>query len=394
VLNEADRAVVAPAAQSALAGLDVTAVRLGNVIDAGSARSVVVRGLAERRSDEPIEIVIKLTLGSRDGFVRERAALSVIADHGLPGAVRLLGCCDDPPLVVLEDLRDGASVADLLLGDDAGSAERAVVDWARTVGRLQAASAGLGDEFRARVTAPARGTLDTPDARQSLAPVDLLADWLLEAAETLEGLLRPLGVRPSTTALAELRAITSALDPSNSTASGLVAGDTCPDNALYADGRLTLIDFEAAAHRPVVWEAAYLLVPWPTCWCSWALPDQVAQRALVAWQQVVAPAIPAVTADSFSDDLARAVIAWTFVSLTFLMPRAIADPTAQPQASSTARPRPDHRSLIVHRMQAAAGYRTDVSPALRDFAVQVHEACVHRWGQHDLAVAPAFRAAR
>jgi hypothetical protein len=394
VLSDADRAVVAAAAQSALAWLDVTAVRLADVIDAGSARSVVVRALADRRSGEPVEIVIKLTRGSIDGFVRERAALSVIADHGLPGAVHLLGWCDEPPLVVLEDLGDGASVADLLLADDAEVAERAVIDWATTVGQLQAASAGLGDKFRARLTRPARVGVDASGPRQSLAPADLLADWLLEAAETLEGLLRPLGVRPSATALAELQAIASMLDPSNSAATGLVAGDTCPDNALYAHGQLTLIDFEAAAHRPVAWEAAYLLVPWPTCWCSWALPDQVARRALGAWQESVAPAIPAVTANSFADELARAVIAWTFVSLTFLAPRAIAEPTAEPRASSTARPGPDHRSLIMHRMQVAAGYQTDVSPALRDFAGQVHDACVHRWSQHNLEVAPAFRAVR
>ena len=91
---------------------------------------------------------------------------------------------------------------------------------------------------------------------------------------------------------------------------------------------------------------------------------------------------------------AVAVIAWAFVSLTFLLPRAIAEPTAQPRASPTARPGPDHRSLIMHRMHVVTGYRTDVSPALRAFAGQIHEACAHRWGQHDLAVAPAFRAVR
>jgi hypothetical protein len=127
----------------------------------------------------------------------------------------------------------------------------------------------------------------------------------------------------------------------NSGASGLVAGDTCPDNALYADGQLTLIDFEAAAHRHVAWQAAYLLVPLPTCWCSWALPDQVAQRALAQWRQSGARAISAVAAAFLADDLARAVIAWTFVSLTVLLPRAIAEPAARSRASSTARLGPE-----------------------------------------------------
>jgi hypothetical protein len=312
--------------------------------------------------------------------------------------VRLLGCGDDPPLVVLEDLHDGPSVADLLLANDPAAAERAVIDWATTVGTLQAASAGLGDQFRARLTARARGGIDAPDARNSSAPVDLLANWLSETAESLEALLRPLGVRPGTAALKELRALTPALDPPASTRGGLVAGDTCPDNALYVGGRLTLIDFEAAAHRHVAWEAAYLIVPWPTCWCSWALPEKVAQRALTTWRQTVARAIPTVTAESFADDLARAVIAWTFVSLMFLLPRAIAEPDSnsspRPLGSSTARPRPDPRSLVVHRLQVAAAYRTEVVPALRDLAGQVHDACVRHWGQHELELAPAFRAAR
>ncbi|MGH2915730.1 MAG: hypothetical protein ACRDMX_12170 [Solirubrobacteraceae bacterium] len=152
VLSGGDRRAVASGAQRALARLDVVSVRLGDVIDAGSSRSVTVRARAQPRAGEPIDVVIKVTTGVRDGFVRERAALSLVADHRLPGAVRMLGCCEDPPLVVLEDLGHGPSVADLLLGDVPEQAERALVDWAATVGRLQAASTGLGDEFRARLT--------------------------------------------------------------------------------------------------------------------------------------------------------------------------------------------------------------------------------------------------
>lgn len=395
-MSDADRASAASAARDALAGLDVTAVRLGEVLDAGGSRSVLMRAVAERRSDDPVDIIIKLAVGPRDRFVRERTALRLASHHDLPGTVRLLGACEDPALVVLEDLGDGPSVADLLLGDDPVAAEQAVQDWATTVGRLQAASTQLGDEFRARLTAASRLAISARAPSRIDPPADLLTDWLNGSAETLEALVGPLGSRPTATALEELRAVTQALAQPGP-ASGLVPGDTCPDNALYVDGRLTLIDFEGAAHRHIAWEAAHLLVPWPTCWCSWALPDEVANRALAAWQGTVSPAIPQATEDSFADELAQAVIAWVFVTLTFLLPHTIPEPAKPASSSTTAatpRRRPDLRSLVLHRLQVAAAYPTTTAPALQDLAGELHDACVREWGQHQLLLAPAFRDTR
>jgi hypothetical protein len=397
VLSGADRASVASAAHDALTGLGVTAVRLGEVLDGGGTRSVLMRAVAERGSGDPVEVVIKLAVGPRDRFVRERAALGLVTHHDLPGTVRLLGAREDPSLVVLEDLGGGPSVADLLLGDDPVAAEQAVKDWATTVGRLQAASTQLGDEFRARLMAASRLAIGARAPSRTDPPADLLTDWLSGSAETLQALVGPLGVRPTASALEELRAVARALTQPGP-ASGLVPGDTCPDNALYVDGRLTLIDFEGAAHRHVAWEAAHLLVPWPTCWCSWALPDQVASRSLAAWQDAVSPVIPQATEDSFADELAQAVIAWVFVTLTFLLPHTIREPATEPTSGSTTaatpRRRPDLRSLVLHRLQVAAAYPTVTVPALRALAGELHDACVREWGQHQLLLAPAFRDAQ
>jgi hypothetical protein len=402
MLTHIDRAVLAASAKDALAALDITAVRLEDVVEGGSWRSVVVRAVAEPRLGQPLPIVIKAAVGETDGFVRERAALSLIRDHGLPGAVRLLGVCDDPPLLVLEDLGDGPSVAGLLLGNDPLAAERAVTDWGVTVGTLQAASTGLGDEFRTRLATATRAGAPlgrNPPATAAVATAtDLLAEWLEQTAASLAALLRRFGLRPTPAAVGELRSVMGAMDPLGASgAGGLVPGDTCPDNALYVAGRLTLIDFEAAAHRHVAWEAASLIVPWPTCWCSWALPEQVTTRALAAWRQAVAPSVPAVTSDAFDDDLAMAAIAWALVSVvTFLLPRAAAaesapDSGSAPRPSSPDPPQPDRRSLVLHRLKLAAEYPTVVLPALRDLARLLHDACVHRWGQRSLDLAPAFR---
>lgn len=392
MIGDVDEVAIASSAADALAAVDVTEVRLGDVIDAGSSRSVVWRARAERRSGPPLDVVIKAPIGEIGGFVRERAGLSLVAEHDLPGAVRLLGWSEDRALLVLEDLGEGPSVADLLLADDSVAAERALVDWAVTVGRLQASSAGLVGEFHARLNAPVRleagssGMADGPAAR------DLLAGWLAETADMLQELLGPLDVRPGAAASRELRALTPTLGAPGAAQQGLVPGDTCPDNALYVDGELKLLDFEAATYRHVAWEAAYLIVPWPTCWCSWALPEEVAQRALSAWRQTVAPIIPEVTTERFQDDLAQAVIGWSFLTLTFLLPRALADP--DPNASALpadSRPRPGLRPLVLYRLGVLCAYITSVLPALRELACQIHEACITRWGQQNLELAPAFR---
>ncbi|MGH2914029.1 MAG: hypothetical protein ACRDMX_03490, partial [Solirubrobacteraceae bacterium] len=92
-----------------------------------------------------------------------------------------------------------------------------------------------------------------------------------------------------------------------------------------------------------------------------------------------------------ADDLARAVIAWSFMSLTFLLPRAIAEPDSVSSDTQSARASPEPRSLVAHRLRVAADHPTAKLPALRDLADQVHDQCSHQWGKHQLALAPAFR---
>ena len=397
--------MLAASAQQALAGEDIVAVTLGEGFPDGSKRrSSVVRAAAQPRSGGPLRVVIKTPVERHEGFVRERVALSLIREHRLPAAVRLLGASDEPPMLVMDDLGDGPSVADLLLNHDPIAAGSAIQDWATAVATLQAASAGLGDEFRARLAvgaspsssgrASAVATTSTISSGAA-APMNWLMDWLSDLAEGLAPLLEPLGVRSTPAAVSELRSL-AAHTAARATDDVLVPGDTCPDNALYVDGRLTLIDFEAAAYRNAAWEAAYLIVPWPTCWCSWALPADVSSRALRTWREILAPSAPAVTTDAFDKALARAVIAWSWISVNFLVPHAVSPPDRAARQGANAavfhRPRPEPRALIQHRLKLTASFPTTELPALRDLAGQLYHECVKAWGAQELMLAPAFRA--
>ena len=325
----------------------------------GSSRSVVLRA---RAGDRPVVVKARVKAGPEP--VRERAALHVLA--GVPGVPRLLATADDPPLVVLEDFGPGPNVADALLGPDPAAAADAVADWAGALGALQRASSGLRDRFAAELAA--LSPLGAP-------AVDSTPEALADTAGALARHLPRLGVTPPAAALDELRAIGSALaDPA---AAALTPGDTCPDNNIRTPAGYALIDFEGAEFRHVAWEAAYLRVPWPSCWCSWALPDAVADRALDCWRAAIGP-LPA----TFDADLDRATLAWAFVTTGWFLPRVLAGADS-PAADGRG---PLRRATLQHRLGTAPG-----AGPLADLAAAVLAALRREYGDHPLERAPAFR---
>src|SRR5262249_28865179 len=82
-------------------------------------------------------------------------------------------------LLVMEDLGRAPTLADVLLGADPGTAERGLLAWARSLGRLHAVTAGREADFGALMRRLGLRTWHdpiAPDARQALADLpDLLA---------------------------------------------------------------------------------------------------------------------------------------------------------------------------------------------------------------------------
>jgi len=375
-------AALADAAAAALAAvLGPVAVVPGERL-ASSDRAVVLRAVARDRAGRDHPLVLKAPAGSGLGSAREMAALRLLTAAQVPGVVRLLGTSTDPALLVLADLGDGPTLADRLLAHDPVAAETAVLKWATRLGSLQAATGGAQQEFVSRLAA--------------LSPfgapaVDTSRDAVAEAGVKLARDLPRLGVPVPADALEELRELPGTLDVTAPGAPGaLVPGDTCPSNAVECDDGLVLLDFEAAEYRHLAWEAAYLTVPWPTCWCSWRLPDSVAAQALTSWQQAVEPAFPVVTTPASQDDLVRATLGWVFVSVGWSLAAALdGDP---PHPDPARRPMmPSRRALLQHRLRLAAEQDTGVLPALRKLAAQTLAATLQAWGPHPLPVARAFR---
>ena len=356
-------------------------VRPGEVLPS-SERAVVLRASARYASGRQHDVVLKAAVGAGDGGAREQAALTLLAAHDVPGVVRLLAAGDDPPVLVLADLGTRPTLADRLLGDDPVAAQQAVLGWAAAVGALQARTASFRQAFSSELA--------------SLSPlgppaVDTMPDALSGASAVLARELPRLGVHVSADALVELRGIGDALDVSVLGAAGALApGDTCPSNAVETAEGIVLLDFEGAEYRHVAWEAAYLTVPWPSCWCSWALPPQVTELALARWRQAVSGALPEVLTPGFADDLVRAATGWAFISTGWFLGSAFAgDPPPSEPARRSLIPR--RRALLQHRLGQVAALKSPLVPSLADLAAQTCAAMQCEWGAHPLPLAPAFR---
>lgn len=331
---------------------------------AGSNRSRVRRVRAGSRS-----LIVKEFIAAGEGWVRESAALAVIP-HGVR-APRLVAAEGSPPIVVMTDAGPGASVAEALLGTDSAAAGDAVVAWAVAIGELHRATVGSRAAFRAAL-----------DDRAGDLPVaeSMMPTLLGEAADEIARLAAELAVEVPAGALEELRTLGERLG-----VAALTPSDACPDNNVFTDDGLVLIDFEGAQWRHVAWDVAYLTVPWPSCWCSWRIPAAVTERAVDAYRA----AFPGCGADpaAFRREVETAATGWAYLSASWFLPRALLDdpPNAHPD-----RPRPGFRAMILHRLGQTRHSPGAGTPALAELAGRLHDALTTRWGTVPLPYAPAF----
>jgi Phosphotransferase enzyme family len=326
----------------------------------GSSRSQVHR---VRTGDGTV--VVKRFTGDRGGFPREAAALSVLPPEA--PVPRLLGVRDDPPAVVLSDVGTGPSVADLLLGDDPGAARDGLLGWAEAVARLHDSTVDHGAAFRAAL------------AQRTDQPVSTVAEETEEAVVAIEAHCCELGVTVPAGAWDELRGLGARLATGPA---ALSPGDVCPDNNVATPVGRVLLDFENAQWCHPAWDVACLVVPWPTCWCSWRLPDEVAEQAIRRYRE--RSTLPWAGSDDFRPDIDAAAVAWAMLTTAPFLPRALAD---DPPRADPAKQMPTRRSLILNRLGSASRHRPG---ALSDLAGELRATLLARWGEAPLPYAPAF----
>jgi hypothetical protein len=386
--GEADPEVLATvvAAESVLSRRFGAKIKLSEPVDlGGSERSVVLRvRVAASPFSLPRTLVLKRYLEPPerhcDSFVREAASYQLFTalaseDRMCP---ELFAHAPDSRLVVLEDLGGAPTLADKLLGHDARGAERALLSWARSLGRLHATTAGREADFDAL-----ERRLTPPDLKDPLA-VDGAT-----ALEELPALLESeLGLPTPVQAVEHAAKSRRLMETGRHRA--FSPSDSCPDNNLITDRGVRFLDFEGGCVRNAILDAAYLRVPFPSCWCPFALPAGMTDAMLAGWRAEVRVVWPDLDDDSvLLPRLLDAQLFWVWLTTWQFFSRPEA---AQSHSSALADTPPDTLVLVERWRRLAVDAEVARLADVAEHASRMCAALRERFGTDEpLPLYPAFR---
>lgn len=259
----------------------------------GSERSIVLRvRVAETPFALPRTMVLKRYLVTDDdpgaSFVREAVSYQLFTalaedDRMCP---ELFAHDGEMRLLVIEDLGRAPTLAEKLRGADARGAERALLSWARSLGKLHATTAGREADF------DALGRRLTPIAQK-----DPLADQGMHALNEVPALLSAkFGVTTPDAVLQRAKQSARLLSAPGHRA--FSPSDSCPDNNLLTSRGVRFLDFEGGCIRSILVDAACLRVPFATCWCANRLPRGMTEAMLAAWRAEVRAMWPDIDDDA------------------------------------------------------------------------------------------------
>ncbi|MEV0893072.1 hypothetical protein [Promicromonospora sp. NPDC050262] len=314
-------------------------VRLTDPVDlGGSARSQVLRCRVDgAEPGAPRTVIVKRFLSDDGAFVRETVGLDLC-----PGTPALLAQDPEHHLIVMSDLGDLPTLADLLLGDDRDAAWDGARTWARALGRTTGGSRGRVAEARGRLAAAVPWDADA-DLRAGL-------DRLLDVPGT---------AARRTMVEAELAAAQHLRTPG--TAAIVTPTDTCPDNAVLGPDGWRFLDLEGTDVQHAAFVAAYALLPFATCWCVFDPPPGLTDMLLTELTAGLADHAPDIVAGPGWDTSVRQACAIYLVLVTgWLWKSTLAGRELVGPAGRS----PSYRQLMVSRWRWGALNLRDDLPAL------------------------------
>ncbi|MET9002902.1 phosphotransferase [Amycolatopsis sp. Hca4] len=369
-------------AAAVAAGESVLSRRFGSAITlvgpedlAGSGPATVVRARVVSSFALPRTLVIKhypdRPASGADPFAQEAVSYQLFTalspeERMCPELVAHDG---RDRVLVLEDLGRTPTLEDKLYARDSRAAERALLSWARSLGRLHASTAGREADFNAllrRLGGPAKAESGEVDVSRVAALIQ-----------------QRLGIPVPEEVLTQ---VTAALDQSR--AAGFRAFspvELSPDNNLVTGQGVRFLDFENGCVRSALVDAAHLRLPFASWPDALALPAGMSEAMTAAWRAEVVGVWPV-----FADDevLAAHLTASELLRVWLITGEELESLNLSRHAAPVSREAAFvtwWRDLAKH-----AGYVRMM--AVSEFAARVAAGLAARLGPHaDLAFYPAFR---
>jgi hypothetical protein len=318
-------------------GARVELASLGELSRVGSAaadRRVVARAqVVSTPFSLPRTLVVKqygCGAQAADSFAAE--AVSYQLCNALPEDSRmcpeLLAHGAAERVLVQGDLGRSPSLRDVLFERDAEVAERALLSFARSLGRLHAGTASSNADFAALARRLEIDLSTTPLAQETEAAIEALPTMLDQRlAASLPDVRGEVSERTKWLTAASNR---RALSP------GLLR----PDDAVFTEDGIRFSDFGRARVREITLDAGCLRVPFAACRCGYSLPPGMAEAMLAGWRAEVAGVWPELADDRVLDaDLFDAELLWVWLSSHMVLAGSVpadAPASGEPAAPSVA----------------------------------------------------------
>ncbi|MEM6430413.1 MAG: phosphotransferase [Deinococcota bacterium] len=344
-----------------------------NLEGTGTPDSVIVK----QRDPDLFDVTKPKAFGAR-GFLDDWAGLEfiseVFAGEGL--APRFLGGDTHAGLFVMEDINPKAelydnSLVDPLLDGSSRDATEALEQMMRLLGHLHGVSVKYLDKYRELRRAH--------DLNWDGAVSQSILAGLANGVEQLEVHIQamPAEFHNELTVLKK-----QFMQPSTLTVFG--HADACPDNWVFSNGVLKLIDFEFSGLMSVGVDASFARLPFPTCWCSATLPRDVIEQLEHVYREEAGHAIPEVLNDDvFNRMMADALVAWTFHTFQWSKNIKVED---QEWGINSIRARILQRlNLLITTSNIETHY-----PAIVDAARELRHTLLSQWGEVTLEPYDAF----
>jgi hypothetical protein len=315
-------------------------------------------------------------IGARARFLNERTGLTFLQSvtEERPFGPAIYAADGQRGLVILEDLGEGECLADHLQGTDPEQVERALLAYATTLGRLHAATAGRAEHYGALHRELARGGAEPAGAQ-------MVRTWLADDLPAFRRTCATLELPISSACDAELESLPPAVaDPGPFLAYSV--GDTCPDNHRYIPGDgddpgyLRFYDMEFGGFQHALLDAAYLWMPFPTCWCVARFPDELPPRLEAAYRtELIGGCPPAADDATFYRAMTQMCAVWFILTVSWSLDTVLEED--EQWGISTVRQRFPLRAENVARVSKSHGYLPAFGDLARDFAAKLRA----RWGE-------------
>src|SRR3954463_6556146 len=283
-------------AAAVAAGESVLSRRFGSAITlvapedlAGSGPATVVRARAVSSSFAlPRTLVIKhypdQPSSGADPFAQEAVSYQLFTALAPDERMcpELLAHDGRARVLVLEDLGRTPTLEDKLYARDSPAAERALLSWARSLGRLHASTAGREADFNAllrRLGGPAK-TDPGGDEPYDRVPAVIQERLGIPAPEEV---LAQVATAREQAASAGVRAFSPV--------------EVSPDNNLVTGESVRFLDFEYGRVRSALVDAAHLRLPFASWPDALALPAGMSEAMIAAWRAEVVGVWPALADD-------------------------------------------------------------------------------------------------